>query len=127
MLPNLVKKHHQRLSRVVGADHQAARAARHGVLRNHALAGLDVAVVLIQPRLVEQVAHLAAHFRMYGVDRRFDVDGHGAVGADDGQRILRVGFISLYPVRQAHGEERGLMASMSAVARCRCWRGSPRR
>src|SRR5690606_30460068 len=90
---------------MVCAHHQAMARAGHRVLRDHALASLDVAQ---QEVLMVDIAKLnlgSKNCLQHGVARGLDIYPDDFIGGDDAKSSLRVGFVSLLAIRQAHGEE----------------------
>ena len=96
------------LRRMVGAHHQVAGAASNRVLGDHAGARLHITLV--------EVAHLFAGCVSVGgvetVDSLRNVEGQRAGGLDETQRLLRVLFVVLHTVGQAHRHELGGAATL---------------
>ena len=93
---------------MVGTHHQVAGAASNRVLGDHAGARLHITLV--------EVADLLAGRGSVGgveaVDSLRNVEGQGAGGLDETQRLLRVLFVVLHTVGQAHCHELGGAAAL---------------
>ena len=93
---------------MVGTHHQVAGAASNRVLGDHTGARLHITLV--------EVADLLAGCVSVGgvetVDSLRNVEGQGAGGLDETQRLLRVLFVVLHTVGQAHRHELGGAAAL---------------
>ena len=76
--------------------------AGHGVLRDHSLPRLDIAVHEVFLRVVGERQAALVQRREHGVGGRLDVDGQRLVRANEGERLLRVRLVFLRAVRQAY-------------------------
>lgn len=99
------------LGGVIRAEHEQSPFARDRVLRDHADAGLHVALVEVGDGVGQFERELVRDARR----RLLDVERHALIGLDEVERELRVGLVLLHAVRESDGDEHGL----APVGTCR--------
>ncbi|CAG9273613.1 hypothetical protein PUN4_790011 [Paraburkholderia unamae] len=112
----LREKPHQRLRCVIRADHEARARAGYGVLRDHPLARLDVAVDLVLLALVRDDEATGFERGEHRVGGGPHVDAQGFVRGDESERRGGVRFVALRAVGQAHGDEACRAVALRAQA-----------
>ena len=99
---------HQGLGAVVGAHHQAVAEVGHRVLGQHPRPGLDVALDEVREGR-RRLQAVDPHLVHQALDAVGNVASAHRVGAYEVEASLGITFIRLLPIRQAHGDETGLL------------------